>query len=96
MYISWRSISVSLFITGKPSGFILVKSREKFVQSNQFNLRISRYKEIEFNTDFYYTNNNLSYRSDSYIPLYILDLGEKKNKTPEKTTNNIFGSLDII
>jgi hypothetical protein len=48
------------------------------------------------NTDSYYTNNNLSYRSDSYTPLYILDLGKEKDKALERTTNNIFGGLDII
>jgi hypothetical protein len=46
--------------------------------------------------DSYYTNDNLSYHNDSYTPLYILDLGEKKNKAPERVINNIFGSPDII
>jgi hypothetical protein len=31
-----------------------------------------------FNTNSYYTNNNLNYRSNNYILLYILDLGEGK------------------
>jgi hypothetical protein len=96
VYISRRLISISLSITGKLSGVVLVKSREEFVQPNQFNSGISRYKEIKFNTDFYYINNNLSYRNNSYTPLYILDLGEKKNKTLEKTIDNIFDNLDII
>jgi hypothetical protein len=69
-----------LFITGKFSGLILIKSKEKFVQPNQFNSRIFEYKEIKSNTDSYYINNNLSYHSNSYISLYILGLGEKKIK----------------
>jgi lipid II:glycine glycyltransferase (peptidoglycan interpeptide bridge formation enzyme) len=96
MYISRRSILVSLSTIGKLSGPILIKSREEFVQPDQFNSGISRYKEIKSNTDSYYTNNNLNYCSNSYIPLYILNLGEKKNKILEKATNNIFGNLDII
>jgi lipid II:glycine glycyltransferase (peptidoglycan interpeptide bridge formation enzyme) len=96
MYISRKSISVFLFTIGKLSGLILIKSREKFVQLDQLNSGISKHKEIKSNTNSYYTNNNLSYCSNSYIPLYILDLGEKKNKILEKTINNIFGNLDII
>jgi hypothetical protein len=46
--------------------------------------------------DSYYTDNNLSYRSNSHTPLYILDLGEEKDKAPEKTTNNIFSNLNTI
>jgi hypothetical protein len=85
-----------LSITGKPSGLILIKSKKEFVQPDQFNSGISRYKEIKSNTNSYYTNNNLSYRNNSYTPLYVLDHGEKKDKALEKTTNNIFDNLDII
>jgi lipid II:glycine glycyltransferase (peptidoglycan interpeptide bridge formation enzyme) len=77
-------------------GPISIKSREEFVQPNQFNSRVSGRKEIKSNTDSYYTNNNLSYRNDGHTPLYILDLGEEKDKAPEKVTDDIFGSLDII
>jgi hypothetical protein len=86
---------VFLSVTGKLSGFILIKSRKELVQLDQFNLRISKHKEIKSNIDSYYTNNNLNYYSNDYISLYILDLG-KKNKALEKITNNIFGSPDII
>jgi hypothetical protein len=96
VYISQRSISVFLFAIGKLSGLILVKSREEFVQPDQFNSGISRREEIESNTDSYYTDNNLSYRSNSYTPLYVLDLGEKKDKALERATNDIFSSPDII
>jgi hypothetical protein len=51
---------------------------------------------MKSNTDSYYTKNNLNYRNDSYTPLYVLDLGEKKNKALERTTNDIFGSPDIM
>jgi hypothetical protein len=60
MYISRRLILVSLFIAGKLSGLILVKSREEFVQPNQFNSGVSEHKEIKSNTrlDSGYTQNH--------------------------------------